>query len=82
MTKKTASIDSLELLHNALVESLTQKIKDGSATAAEYNVIRQLLKDNGIDAQPTADSGLALLRDSLPFASSAKEIEDEDIHYN
>lgn len=65
--KKTASTEELELLHAALVKNLRDKIAKGEATAADLNVARQMLKDNGIDAVPTKGSPLDELRESLPF---------------
>lgn len=66
-SKKTASEEELELLHAALVKNLRDKIAKGEATAADLNVARQMLKDNGIDAVPTKGSPLDSLRSSLPF---------------
>ena len=37
-------------LHKALAEDLLARIRSGQATAAELNVARQMLKDNGIEA--------------------------------
>jgi hypothetical protein len=67
MTKRTASEEALELLHAALAKSLADKIAKGEATAADLNVARQFLKDNGIDAVPTKGSPIDSLRSSLPF---------------
>lgn len=36
-------------LHEALLQDLLTKIQGGTATAAELNVARQFLKDNGVD---------------------------------
>ena len=38
----------MEMLHKELTEDLLSRVKSGAATAAELNVARQLLKDNGI----------------------------------
>lgn len=69
-------MDSKELfqsLHNALTEELLQRILSGEAKPADLAVARQFLKDNGIDALATPDSGLRQLVDSLPF----DEIDDD-----
>lgn len=66
---KSASKESLEELHAALARSLTSRINSGEATAADLNVIRQFLKDNGIDSIPKKGSPLGDLVNTLPFAS-------------
>lgn len=87
MTKKTASEEALELLHAELAKQLADKIRTGEATAADLNVARQFLKDNGIDAVPKKGSPLDALRDSLPFSQPAStpedmDAEDEAVRYN
>lgn len=58
-----------EKLHTASVTLLLQRIKDGSATASDLGVARQLLKDNGIDIHAgTRKSPIHALADALPFA--------------
>jgi hypothetical protein len=54
-------------LHEELVKDLLIRIRSGQATAAELNVARQMLKDNGIEAIPVKDSGLDNLAKILPF---------------
>lgn len=69
-------MDNKELfqsLHSALTEELLQRILSGEAKPADLAVARQFLKDNGIDALATPDSGLRQLVDSLPF----DEIDDD-----
>lgn len=77
MTKKTATEEALEDLHSALARQLAERIKDGTATAADLSVARQFLKDNGIDAQPREGSPTDDLRNALPFPS-ADSIADDD----
>jgi len=63
-------MDNKELfqaLHNALTEELLQRILSGEAKPADLAVARQFLKDNGVDALATPDSGLRQLVDALPF---------------
>lgn len=60
----------LEAIHDALTESLLQRIKSGEATAADLNVARAFLKDNGIDVgNPASLNPLAeaLTDKMLPF---------------
>ena len=64
---KKATTEALEALHGAVATALADKIKEGSATAADLAVARQFLKDNGIDAVPRKGTPLGTLADSLPF---------------
>lgn len=61
--------DLFSQLHKELVQDLLTRIRSGQATAAELNVARQMLKDNGIEAIPVKDSGLDGLAKILPFTS-------------
>jgi hypothetical protein len=56
-----------EKLHMALGEDLLARVEAGQATAAELNVARQFLKDNGIDSLSFSESPLIKLADVLPF---------------
>ena len=56
-----------ELLHKGLAEDLLLRVQSGQATAAELNVARQFLKDNGIDSMAFAESPLVKLAEILPF---------------
>jgi hypothetical protein len=76
--------DTRDILADILDESarlLLNRIKAGEATAADLNVARQLLKDNGINAIPTKDNGLGQLARQLPFQSST-EIADDTENYH
>ncbi len=55
-------------LHKALAEDLLARVRSGQATAAELNVARQMLKDNGIEALPVKDSAWDGLAKILPFS--------------
>lgn len=63
--------DVLGQIQITLAEEILRRIKDGSATAADLQVARGLLRDNNIQAIPEANPGLMRLAESLPF-------EDED----
>lgn len=65
---------SLESLFTDLVTQLSTRIKSGEADASTLNVARALLKDNGIQARPSAGSPLGELAGSLP---SFTDDEDE-----
>lgn len=62
-----ANQKTLERLLDLLSEDLVKRIDQGTATAADLNVARQLLKDNNISAIPTKSNGLGKLAESLPF---------------
>ena len=57
----------LKDLYNALATELLGRIQAGEANAAELNVARGFLKDNGIDATPSQSEPLNDLVNSLPF---------------
>jgi hypothetical protein len=61
-------------MHQSLAEALIQKIKDGTATAADLSVARQMLKDNNITAVPVEGSPLQSLTDTLPFTGDEDRI--------
>jgi hypothetical protein len=59
----------LEDIHDALAATLLQRVRNGEATAADLNVARQFLKDNGVEVTNPAvlkPLGVALT-DVLPF---------------
>lgn len=62
----------LNEMHGVLTQKLLDRIKSGDATAADFNVARQLLKDNNIQAVPVKDSPLQKLTDAIPA------FEDDD----
>lgn len=69
MTKR-ASEATFSALHEALARDLLKRIENGSATAADLNVARAFLKDNGIDAVPAPNSPVGDLVANLPFAAT------------
>lgn len=73
-----ASNEVFEALHEALAMDLLNRVKDGSATAADLNVARAFLKDNNISSIPVKDSPLAGLLAALPFRPN----EDDETAYN
>lgn len=62
-----ATDDLLADLHGALAKELSRQLKSGEANAALLGVVRQFLKDNGIDGVPAPNSPLANLLEDLPF---------------
>lgn len=59
----------LEEIHDALTEALLARVRNGEATAADLNVARAFLKDNGIEvSNPATMSQLTeAVTDVLPF---------------
>lgn len=60
-------------LHSALAQELLDRVHSGTATASDLSVVRQFLKDNGIDSVPKKGSPLEKLSHTLPFTET-----DED----
>ena len=69
-----AELNSLfDALHLELTKDLVRRIRSGEATAAELNVARQMLKDNGVDSTAKHDPHLAAL------AAAAAHVDPEDM---
>jgi hypothetical protein len=64
--------DILAQAHEELAKELLRRIKSGEASATDLNVARQFLKDNGIEALPTAHNPLGNLLEGLPFPSASE----------
>jgi len=63
----------LEQLHGAVASSLLERIQSGEANAADLNVARQFLKDNGIDASAQASEPMLNLAKIMPFDPDEEE---------
>lgn len=61
-----ATEDLLASLHGALAEAMKDKLASGEATASDLNVIRQFLKDNGINVDGEKDPAIQSIADDLP----------------
>ncbi len=82
-----ASKTTLHDIHDALAKELLKRVKEGeddvidgevvkvSAKPATLNVIRQFLKDNGIEAAITPGSTLGKLAESLPYTDKQDDEE-------
>jgi len=79
---KKGTLDLLAEVLDGSTRLLLERIKSGEATAADLNVARQLLKDNGINAIPTRDNGIGRLAQELPFQSSAEIADDPSENYH
>jgi hypothetical protein len=60
----------MDTLHAALAQELLDRVKSGEATASDLSVVRQFLKDNGIDSIPKKGSPMERLSQSLPFTET------------
>jgi hypothetical protein len=63
----------LKLLHEGVGRALLERIQSGEANAADLNVARQFLKDNGIDASIRASEPLLNLAKVMPFDPDEEE---------
>jgi len=63
----------LEHLHEAVGRSLLERIQSGNANAADLNVARQFLKDNGIDGSIRNSEPLLNLAKVMPFDPDEEE---------
>lgn len=73
MTKATK--DLLDEMHKALAEELLRRIQAGDAKPSDLSAARQFLKDNGVEAIPSADTGIGKLAEVLPFSD---DMDDEE----
>lgn len=62
-------------LHSALAQELLDRVNSGEATASDLSVVRQFLKDNGIDSVPKKGSPMERLSHSLPFTQQDTDEE-------
>jgi len=69
-----ATNDSMANLHGLLAKALSEKLKSGEYTASDLNVIRQFLKDNGINCDGNNNPVIHEIVDDLP------SFEDQDIY--
>ncbi|TXR49884.1 hypothetical protein [Phyllobacterium endophyticum] len=71
-----ASLENLELLHNAVVKALADRIADGTASASDLAVAAKMLKDNGISR--LLDAGVNELGRQVEGAIPDPEAEMEE----
>jgi hypothetical protein len=57
----------LKKLHEGVGQALLERIQSGEANAADLNVARQFLKDNGIDGSIRNSEPLLNLAKVMPF---------------
>lgn len=73
-TAMTNLSEIMKNLHEALAQELLDRVNSGEATASDLSVVRQFLKDNGIDSVPKKGDPLERLSHTLPFT----EADDEE----
>lgn len=65
-----------ENLHTETVKLLLKRVKEGTATASDLGVARQLLRDNGIDiTAANRKAPLHALAEALPFEAPEEDAE-------
>ena len=71
---KRASESFLGALHEAFAHQLLEKLQSGECTAADLNVIRAFLKDNGIECLPENNDTMKGILDSLPSSDDMDDV--------
>lgn len=64
----------LNELHLGLAKDLLRRVNSGEATSADLSVLRQFLKDNGVDSAASHDPHMAAL------AAAAQHHDPDDIN--
>ncbi len=65
----------LSQLHTSLAKELLARVQSGEATASDLAVVRQFLKDNGVDSVPKTGNPVHNLAQALPFTSEGDDEE-------
>ena len=63
---KNSTTEVLSELHAGLAHLFMERLREGTVGTAELNILRQFLKDNQINAQPTEGSEFGELAKALP----------------
>tara|TARA_R100000781_G_scaffold17109_1_gene13700 strand:- start:226 stop:462 length:237 start_codon:yes stop_codon:yes gene_type:complete len=63
---KDSTTEVLSELHAGLAHLFMERLREGTLGTAELNILRQFLKDNQINAQPTEGSEFGELAKVLP----------------
>lgn len=67
----------LQSMHGEMATAMLKRLRSGDFTAADLNVMRQFLKDNGVEALPKAGTPIMNLATELPFTDE----NSVDQHY-
>lgn len=65
-----ATEEMLASLHGELARQMKAKLESGDVTASDLNVIRQFLKDNGVQTDGERDPNIRSIADDLPDLDS------------
>lgn len=68
-----ASKDLMAMLHGVVAQELLDRIKDGSATAADISNAIKFLKDNGVEARVDRNKDVQSLAAAFPTFSDDDE---------
>lgn len=71
------SLEELGQLHGLLTRVLIERLLEGGVSAAELNVVRQFLKDNGVDIVQPGEPDLSGLIAGLPVFDDGDEDEQD-----
>ena len=63
---KNSTTEVLSELHAGLAHLFMERLREGTLGTAELNILRQFLKDNQINSQPTEGSEFGELAKALP----------------
>ena len=74
MAKQTTT-EVLSELHAGLAHLFMERLREGSLGTAELNILRQFLKDNQINSQPTEGSEFGDLAKALPDIENVIEFQ-------
>jgi len=66
MSNSKATEEMLAALHGQMAKAMKTRLEGNDVTASDLNVIRQFLKDNGINSDGNADPNIKSLADDLP----------------
>ncbi len=72
---KNSTTEVLSELHAGLAHLFMERLREGSLGTAELNILRQFLKDNQINAQPTEGSEFGELAKALPDIENVIEFK-------
>lgn len=70
MSKARSNDELFADLFTATLKAMLDRVKSGEATAADLNVARQMLKDNGIGSSPAVSPDLIKIHEALPFTQN------------
>ena len=75
--EKVSVSETLNQLHQLLVQELLARIQEGEAAPALLDVARKFLKDNGIESVATSGSHLDAIMQCLP---TLEEVEESHLY--